>query len=139
MSEFVLEPGTVIAGKIRIERVLGRGGMGVVASGHHLQLDKLIAVKLMLPHAAQDPEAVSRFLREARAAARITSEHVARVFDVGSLPSGEPYIAMEYLEGADIAVLLAQRGRFEPAEAASYVLQACDALAEAHAAGRGAP
>ncbi len=135
MSEFVLEPGAIIAGKIRIERVLGRGGMGVVASGYHLQLEKLIAVKLMLPHAAQDPEAVSRFLREARAAARITSEHVARVFDVGSLPTGEPYIAMEYLEGSDIAELLARNGRFEPGEAVAYLLQACEALEEAHAAG----
>ncbi|HKO49854.1 MAG TPA: protein kinase [Polyangiaceae bacterium] len=135
MSDFVLEAGAILAGKYRIESVLGRGGMGIVAAAYHLQLEQRVAIKLMLPHAMDNPEAVARFLREARAAARISSEHVARVFDVGSLPSGEPYIAMEYLQGSDLAELLSKQGHFTAEEAVDYVLQACEALAEAHAAG----
>jgi len=95
MSEFQLEPGVVMAGKYRIDRVLGRGGMGVVAAAYHLQLEQFVALKLMLPQALGNHEAVGRFLREARAAARISSEHVARVFDVGALATGEPYIRAE--------------------------------------------
>jgi eukaryotic-like serine/threonine-protein kinase len=135
LLDLTLEPGTVLAGKYRVERVIGRGGMGIVAAAHHLQLEQRVALKLMLPHAVVSGEAVARFLREARAAARISSEHVARVFDVGALATGEPYIAMEYLEGSDIAELLAQRGRLPVEEAVDYLLQACEALAEAHAAG----
>ena len=130
-----LEPGAVLAGKYRIERIIGQGGMGIVAAAHHIQLEQRVALKLMLPHAMVSGEAVSRFLREARAAARISSEHVARVFDVGSLETGEPYIAMEYLEGTDISQLLSTRGRLASEEAIDYLLQACEALAEAHAAG----
>src|SRR5688572_26171949 len=130
-----LEPGVVLIGKYRIERVIGQGGMGIVAAAHHIQLEQRVALKLMLPHAMLSQEAVSRFLREARAAARITSEHVARVYDVGSLESGEPYIAMEYLEGSDVARLLATHGRLPSEQAVEYLLQACEALAEAHAAG----
>jgi serine/threonine-protein kinase len=135
LLDLTLEPGTVLAGKYRVERVLGQGGMGVVAAAYHLQLEQRVALKLMLPHAVVSGEAVARFLREARAAARISSEHVARVFDVGALETGEPYIAMEYLEGSDIAELLVQRGRLPVEEAVDYLLQACEALAEAHAAG----
>jgi eukaryotic-like serine/threonine-protein kinase len=133
--ELSLEPGSILAGKYRIERVLGQGGMGIVAAAWHVQLEQRVALKLMLPHAMLNGEAVGRFLREARAAARISSEHVARVFDVGALETGEPYIAMEYLEGLDLAQLLAERGRVSVEEAIDYVLQACEALAEAHAAG----
>ncbi len=79
-----LKPDVVLAGKYRIERVLGQGGMGIVASAYHIQLEQRVALKLMLAGAAANAEAVSRFMREARAAARLTSEHVARVFDVGS-------------------------------------------------------
>jgi serine/threonine protein kinase len=135
MAELNLEPGTLLADKYRIERVLGRGGMGVVALAYHIQLEQRVAIKLMLPEAMISPDAVTRFVREARAAARISSEHVARVFDVGSLASGAPYIAMEFLEGADIGELLARHGRLPAADTVEFVLQACEALAEAHAAG----
>jgi serine/threonine protein kinase len=108
---FTLEPGVVLAGKYRIERVLGQGGMGMVAAAYHIHLEQRVALKLMLPHAVGSPESVSRFLREARAAARITSDHVARVYDVGTLESGAPYIAMEYLEGTDLSQLMIERGR----------------------------
>src|SRR6187402_2496253 len=90
-----IEPGVVLGGKFRIERVLGRGGMGIVVAAHHLVLDELVALKFLLPEASQDGEAVARFEREARAAVRIKSEHVARVMDVGRLESGAPFMVME--------------------------------------------
>ncbi|HEY3500068.1 MAG TPA: serine/threonine-protein kinase, partial [Polyangiaceae bacterium] len=132
---FELRPGQVLAGKYAVERVLGRGGMGVVVAAQHLQLFHHVAIKLMLPEVAANSEAVLRFVREARAVTRIKSEHVVRVSDVGTLDSGEPFMVMEYLEGADLGALLLQRGPLPIAEAAEYVLQACDAIAEAHALG----
>src|SRR3954468_9088416 len=106
MAEIALSPGVVLAEKYRVERVLGRGGMGIVAAALHVQLDQRVAIKLMLPDSVSNPVALSRFIREARAAAKVTSEHVARVYDIGELETGEPYIVMEYLEGTDVAELL---------------------------------
>ncbi|HEU4582965.1 MAG TPA: serine/threonine-protein kinase [Polyangiaceae bacterium] len=128
-------PGTVLAGKFRVERVLGQGNMGVVLLATHLQLDQLVALKFLLPSALSQAELEARFAQEARAAAKIKSEHVARVIDVSALDDGAPYIVMEYLEGTDLAKLLARRGPLPVAQAVSHVLQACEALAEAHAAG----
>jgi eukaryotic-like serine/threonine-protein kinase len=130
-----VKPGDVLGGKFRIERVLGQGGMGVVVEATHLQLEQRVALKFLLPGALAYPETVARFAREARAAAKIKSEHVARVIDVGALDTGAPYIVMEYLEGQDLAQLLRARGSVTVAEATAFVLQACEALAEAHAAG----
>ena len=119
--------GSVLAGKYRVEEVLGTGGMGVVVSALHLQLDERVAIKFLLPAAMESPEVVARFAREARAAVKIKSEHVARVIDVGTLDNGAPYIVMEHLKGADLAALL-QRGGTLPVEATvEYVLQACEA------------
>lgn len=117
--------GEVVAGKYRVERLVGEGGMGVVVAAHHLQLDTVVALKLLPDSATADPVLVERFLREARAAARLRSEHVARVLDVGTLESGAPFMVMEYLEGSNLADVLAARGRLDPATACDYVLQAC--------------
>lgn len=127
--------GEVLLGKYVVERVLGQGGMGVVLAAHHKQLDERVALKFLLPEAAANPDVVVRFLREARAAAKIKSEHVTRVFDVGTLDDGVPFLVMEYLEGSDLSALVGERGPLPPSEVADYVLQACEALAEAHAAG----
>jgi len=127
--------GTVLVGKYRVERVLGQGGMGIVVAARHEQLDDRVAIKLMLPAVAANPEAVTRFVREARAAAKIKSEHVARVSDVGTLETGEPYMVMEYLEGADLSALLQHHGRLPVEQAADYLLQACEAIAQAHELG----
>src|SRR5262245_19524317 len=127
--------GDVIAGKYRVERELGAGGMGVVVAATHLQLDQRVALKFLLPQVACDAAWVERFSREARAAVKIQSEHVARVLDVGTLPSGQPYMVMEYLDGSDLAQVVRQHGGLPGQEAIEYVLQACEALAEAHAAG----
>src|SRR5579883_807798 len=113
--------GDVLAGKYRVERVLGAGGMGVVLAARHVQLDVQVAVKLMSDEALDDPELVARFLREARAAARLRGEHVARVIDVGTLESGAPYLVMEYLEGSDLHAVLASRGALPIQAAADYV------------------
>ncbi len=118
-----------------MESELGRGGMGVVLAVRHVALGTRMALKVMRPDVAAEPESARRFLREARAAARIESDHVVRVFDVGTLDSGQPYMAMEYLEGMDLGRLLAERVRLPLDEAVEFLLQAIDALAEAHALG----
>ena len=127
--------GEILAGKYRVDRVLGVGGMGVVVAAHHLQLDDKVAIKFLLPAAMSNPEAVARFDREARAAVRIRSEHVARVIDVGKLENGAPYMVMEYLDGSDLSGWLAKAGRMPIDQAVDFVLQACEAIAEAHAMG----
>jgi serine/threonine-protein kinase len=130
-----VRPGDVLAGKYEVKQVLGVGGMGVVVAAHHLQLDERVALKFLLPSALSNPEAISRFEREARAAVKIKSAHVARVIDVGKLESGSPYMVMEYLEGIDLACWLETRGVLPIEDAVEFVLQACEAIAEAHAAG----
>ena len=130
-----IREGDVLAGKYRAERVLGVGGMGVVVAARHLQLEERVAIKFLLPHLFADQGAVSRFLREARAAVKIKSEHVARVFDVGTLPNGAPYIVMEFLEGGDLTAWLEARGAMRIDQAVDFVLQACVALADAHKVG----
>lgn len=130
-----MEPGSVIAGKFRIERVLGEGGMGIVLAAHHLHLGRLVAIKVLKPEALAHKDIVARFANEARSASRIQSEHVARVLDVGAFDSGEPYMVMEYLEGCDLSKYVRQRGPLAVGEAIDYLLQACEALAEAHVAG----
>ncbi|MBX3209746.1 MAG: protein kinase [Labilithrix sp.] len=127
--------GDLLAGKYAVERVLGAGGMGVVVAARHTQLDQRFALKFLLPAACEAPGAIARFLREGKAAARITSEHVARVVDTGVLDDGSPYLVMEYLEGADLGVVTEERGRIPAAEAIEYVLQACEAIVEAHQLG----
>jgi eukaryotic-like serine/threonine-protein kinase len=135
MTATLPQPGDVLAGKYRVERLLGVGGMGIVVCAHHLQLDERVALKFLRPEALENAEAVARFVREARAAVKIKSEHIARVIDVGTMETGAPYIVMEYLEGSDLHARLAQRGPLPIEEAAEFVLQACEAIAEAHALG----
>ena len=133
-----VNPGDVLAGKYRVDRILGVGGMGVVVAATHLQLEQKVALKFMLPWALQNAMAVERFAREARAAVRLKSEHVARVLDVGTLETGSPYLVMEFLEGVDLHDLIhapAPAGRVSVEESIDYLLQACDAVAEAHALG----
>ena len=125
-------PGAVIGGKYVVERLLGKGGMGMVVAARHLQLRELVALKFLHADMARKPALVIRFEREARAAVRIKSEHVARVLDVGKVEDGVPFIVMELLEGSDLHRLSAARGPLPWNEAALYVAQACEAVAEAH-------
>jgi serine/threonine-protein kinase len=124
--------GDVLLGKYRVEEILGQGGMGVVVAAQHLELDDRVAIKLLLDDMRDKPDIQERFLREARAARRIKSEHVTRVTDVGRLETGELYIAMEYLEGMNLGEVRRKYGTLEVEVAVDYVLQALEALAEAH-------
>ena len=117
--EAVFEPGSVIEGKYRVEHVLGDGGMGVVVAAEHVELRTRVALKFLADELARHDVVVERFLREARACARLRSEHVCRVFDVGRLDDGAPYLVMELLEGDDLARMLLERGPLDPATAAT--------------------
>jgi eukaryotic-like serine/threonine-protein kinase len=128
------EPGQILAGKYLIEQVLGIGGMGVVVSAKHVQLEQKVAIKYLLPQALLNPEVVERFAREARAAAKIRGEHVARVIDVGQFDDGAPYMVMEHLDGHDLAKHLELYGPLPIEDACRFLLETCEALAEAHSA-----
>jgi serine/threonine-protein kinase len=108
--------------------------MGVVVLAEHLELREKVAIKFLLDEALENPELAERFLREARAAVRIKSEHVVRVIDVGRLPSNAPYMVMEYLDGEDLSQTL-ERGRVPIQDAVDYVIQSCEAMSVAHRAG----
>ena len=107
----------------------------MVFAADHLDLDRQIALKVMVRSEAGNDDAVARFLREARAAARLKSQHVAKVLDAGRLESGVPYIVMELLEGQNLQDFVAEQGPLQVAFAVDLMLEACEALAEAHAAG----
>ncbi len=127
--------GVMLAGKYRIERTIGEGGMGVVLAATNEALRQRVAIKLLRSGALANAKALGRFEREARAAASLRSEHVARVLDVGKLEDGRPYMVMEYLEGRDLGDVIEHGGELPVGDAVDYVLQACEAVAEAHAAG----
>lgn len=134
-SALACAAGEVLSHRFRIERIIGTGAMGIVVAAHHLALDTRVAIKLMLPELRERESLVARFLREARAAARLTSQHACRVLDVGALDDGTPCIVMEYLDGVDLATQLHEAGPVSAARAAAIVVEACDAIAEAHALG----
>jgi len=129
------EPGDLVAGKYRVERVVAIGGMGVVLAARHEDLDQPVAIKLLRREALTNAEAVARFLREARTAARLQGEHIARVFDVGTTDEGVPFMVMELLNGQDLQQVIDARGPLPVRDAVDYVLQSLEAVAEAHAAG----
>jgi serine/threonine-protein kinase len=130
-----IQLGAMVADKYRVDRVIGFGGMGVVCHATHLELGTPVAIKFVREERDADDRAVARLLTEARAAAQLRSQHACRVIDCGRLPSGSPYIVMEYLVGRDLRSLLETRGPLPVEEAVSFALQACEALAEAHVNG----
>jgi eukaryotic-like serine/threonine-protein kinase len=130
-----VSPGDVIAGKYRVERTLGSGGMSVVLAATHVDLGERFALKFLNRELLGEPSIIERFTQEARAACRIRNEHVARVYDVG-VHDGVPFFVMEHLEGQDLAAVLAEAGGgLEIADAVDYAMQACEALAAAHRQG----
>lgn len=128
-------PGDILLGKYRVENKLGQGGMGIVVAARHLELGELFAIKYLATEARADTNAMQRFLREARSSARLKGEHAVKVHDVGRFESGMPYMIMEYLVGQDLKAYLRKQGKLSAEEAVSFVLQASDAVAEAHALG----
>ncbi|MEO8700367.1 MAG: serine/threonine-protein kinase, partial [Kofleriaceae bacterium] len=129
------QAGAIVGGKYQIDRVMGRGGMGVVVAARNLVLQQKVALKFLLDEAAREPSVVARFVREAQASAQLRGEHVCRVSDVGELDDGAPYMVMELLDGQDLASVLASHGPLPVSLAVDYVMQACQGIAEAHALG----
>jgi len=125
----------IVAGKYRISRLIGRGGMGSVWEGVHTTLGSRVAVKFIDPAYAESPEARQRFENEARAAARLNSKYAVQVYDHGMMPDGRPFIVMEFLTGEPLDARLEREGRLPPADAAQILSQVCRALARAHSAG----
>ncbi len=130
-----VQPGELLAGKYRVDRVIGEGGMGVVVAATNEALRQKVAIKLLRPGALENGEALGRFHREAHTAARLRSQHVAKVLDIGALPDGRPYMVMEMLEGQDLGDVIERGPPLSVAQAVDFVLQACEAIAEAHGAG----
>jgi serine/threonine protein kinase len=138
-DEPILYPpaGETIDGKYLVERMLGEGGMGAVAKATHILRRAPVALKFMSPNVLAFPGAVERFVNEAVAASQIDSDHVVKIFDVGKLPMGAPYLVMEYLEGRDLSDLLAREGApwLDVPRSIHFTLQILRGLQVAHAAG----
>jgi eukaryotic-like serine/threonine-protein kinase len=130
-----LPVGTLVAGKLRVVRALGIGGMGTVYEVEHELTRHRRALKLLHPIFASNHQVVARFLREASAAGRIGSPHIVETFDAGLLDTGEPYLVMEMLDGRTLADLLEETGKISEADAIDWIAQACDGLQAAHDAG----
>ena len=134
-AEVLYSPGQILAGKYRVERRIGEGAMGVVLAATHLGLNETVAMKFIRPDARELPGVLERFGTEAKVAARIKSEHVVRVLDVGNADRIGAYIVMEYLEGQSLGELLESNGALSVERAVEFLLQACEGLAAAHAIG----
>jgi eukaryotic-like serine/threonine-protein kinase len=130
-----LPAGEVLAGKYRVDRVLGSGAMGIVVRVVALAGEGVFALKLLRPSVARDPVAAQRFLREAEVAVRIASPHVVRILDMGKLDTGTPYLVMEYLDGSTLEARLDGGASLPPAQACDLALQTAEGLAAAHAMG----
>ncbi len=130
-----LAAGKVLRGKYRIDRVIGKGGMGIVLQATHLDLDRPVAIKVLHPELRVHGELVERFLREGKAASKIQSDNVARVLDVDRLDDGTPFLVMEYLEGTDLSAVRKMGSPLPTRTAIEHVLGACKAIGEAHRRG----
>ena len=124
-----------IAGRFRIEREIGTGGMGAVYLATHLDLERPVAVKIIRREFAGDADVAERFLREARTMAKLRHANAAMIFDAGNLPDGRHFIVMEFVEGETLSQALARQGRFSFTEAVGIATQICDVLEEAHRLG----
>jgi predicted Ser/Thr protein kinase len=125
----------LIAGRFRIEREIGTGGMGTVYLATHLDLERPVAVKIIRPEFAADADVSERFLREARTMAKLRHPNAAMIFDAGNLPDGRHFIVMEFVEGETLSQALAREGRFSFSKAIDIATQICDVLEEAHRLG----
>jgi len=125
----------VIAGRFRVEREIGKGGMGTVYRASHLGLERPVAIKILKQEFATVPEVAERFMREARTMARLKHPRAAMIFDAGHLAGGRPFIVMEYVEGSTLAEVLTREGSFAPERAVQVASEICDVLSDAHALG----
>ena len=127
--------GRVLEGKYEIIRILGEGGMGEVYEARHRLIQRRLAIKLLREEYARDEEIVERFIREARASARIGHDHIVEITDMGVSESGELFIVMEYLEGKDLESLLDDEGALPARRACHIMIQVLSALEAAHGVG----
>src|SRR5688572_31850336 len=119
-------------GHCRLVRKLGAGGMGEVWLARHETLDKDVAVKVLPVDYAREQEAIERFLREARSAARLEHPNVVQVLDAGTAPDGTRFIVMQYVDGTDLEKILKKKGRFEVSDALAITKKIAQALGAAH-------
>lgn len=134
-SRAIPSVGELVSGKYRVDGTAGTGGMGVVLIATHVELGHRVAIKVLARDEGTNDTAVERFLREGKAAASLRSDHVVRIYDVGRLDSGVPFMVMELLIGEDLGSYVRTHGPVEPALAVDWILQACNAIAHAHATG----
>lgn len=134
-SEATNSAGSLLLGKYRVGRTLGQGAAGVVVEALHEALDRKVAVKLLRDYLLTDDELVARFEREGRLVARLDSPHVAKVLDAGRLPGGQPFLVMEHLEGSDLSAWVTAPEKLPIPVLVDHVLQACEGVRAAHAAG----
>jgi serine/threonine protein kinase len=127
-------PGTVVDHRYRIDALVGEGGMGIVYRAWNSALEQWVAIKVLRPEYTDDPEAAAQIVNEARAMARLRGTHVGRVLDVDSTDERRPFVVLEYLRGHTLRAELDHRGPLGLAQAVDIILQACEAIAEAHAA-----
>jgi eukaryotic-like serine/threonine-protein kinase len=127
--------GTLLAGRYRIQDLIGEGGMGTVYTATHVEIEKQVAVKVLHPIYGRMPDVVSRFRAEARAASRIGHPHIVEVFDSGTTDDGSIYFVMEHLTGVDLAEVLDNEERLGVDRAIRIATQVCEAVAAAHESG----
>jgi serine/threonine-protein kinase len=130
-----LEVGQLIESKYRIVRLIGEGGMGAVYEGENVRISRRVAIKVLHAGFTQNREVIQRFEREAQAAGRIGNDHILEVLDLGSLPNGDHFLVMEYLEGQPLSGRIKQAGRLAPLEMATLIRQVLVGLGAAHAVG----
>jgi serine/threonine protein kinase len=128
----MINRGAVLGGRYAVDRVLGQGGMGVVVAARHIELRQRVAIKMLLASEHQDAELLRRFERESRSVAELSSEHVARVTDIGTFEDGSPFMVMEYLEGEDLQARIDREGPLPIALAVRLFAQAAIGLGDAH-------
>jgi serine/threonine-protein kinase len=131
----MVEPGQVLDGKYRIVRLIGEGGMGAVFEGENVRISRRVAIKVLHGAALEKAETVQRFEREAQAAGRIGSDHILEILDLGTLPDGERYMVMEFLNGETLSARIKRHERLTPEQIVPLIRQALVGLGAAHQAG----
>lgn len=135
LSGHMARIGMVLDNRYELQKLLGHGGMGAVYKARHIEIDRAVAIKMLLPEVADDPEMCKRFLREAKASGKINHPNVVQLTDYGQGPDGEAFIVIEYLDGVGLDQLIEQQDHLEPARAVGIFTQICDGVGSAHAKG----
>src|ERR1700683_4740079 len=130
----LMSPGTILGGRYKLLKLIGEGGMGAVYKARDIEVDRLVALKVIRPQLASNPEVLQRFKQELVVARQITHKNVVRIYDIGDA-DGVKFITMEYVDGEDLKSILRSAGKFPPWEAVSMMQQICRALDACHSEG----